>query len=71
MATARKKSEDKGKTTQLRPYGEIGAEKGCKAALVTALARHQGWAPGKLVSEKDFDAALEALNVRPMGGGSN
>ncbi len=33
-----------------------------------ALCRNEGWAPGKLVTQKEFDAALNKLEHRPMGG---
>ncbi|MHC1750930.1 hypothetical protein [Humidesulfovibrio sp.] len=34
-----------------------------------ALCRFAGWAPGKAVSEAEFEKALEGLAKRPMGGG--
>lgn len=33
-----------------------------------ALCRNEGWAPGKLVTQEEFDAAIKRLEHRPMGG---
>ncbi len=34
-----------------------------------ALVRFMGWAPGKRVSAQEYEAALDALLSRRMGGG--
>lgn len=53
----------------VKPVEDIAAEHGIKASILAALRRSTGWAPGKQVTEGEFEEAIKSLSIRPMGGG--
>lgn len=55
--------------TGLQDVDELIRTHGLPAWQGAALCRFAGWAPGKAVSEAEFETALEGLAKRPMGGG--
>lgn len=55
--------------TGLQDVDELIRAHGLPAWQGAALCRFAGWAPGKAVSEAEFETALEGLAKRPMGGG--
>lgn len=54
---------------ELIDVDELIAARGLPGWQGAALRRYAGWAPGKAVTETDFETALEGLAKRPMGGG--
>lgn len=54
---------------KIRPVEELADEFGTNPSTLAALRRATGWAPGKQVSAADYEAALNSLSNRPMGGG--
>lgn len=63
---AKKKSPPK---PELHDVAELGRNKGMKPHEIAGLTVAKGWAPGRQVSEEEFDAALEAFRNRRQGGG--
>jgi len=67
-------NEDSGKKNSqkmeptLEDVDALIAARGLRAWQGAALCRAEGWALGKMVTQADFDAALERLNTRRMGG---
>jgi hypothetical protein len=53
----------------LRPVEQHAAECNMPAPNLAGMCRANNWAPGKQVTAGEFDEAMEAYAVRPMGSG--
>lgn len=53
---------------QYKTIGEMQALKGTPEAIFRGTCIAQGWRPGKMVTEKEYDAAVASFGSAPMGG---
>ena len=61
--------KNKSQPDDLLPVEEIARARDLPSWETAALMAAAGWAPGKQVSENDFEDALKAFRNRPQGGG--
>ena len=54
---------------ELKPVEDLAGAKNIKSWELAGLMRAAGWAPGKQVSEDEFDLVLDRFRKRPQGGG--
>ena len=47
----------------------LKARKGTKDSVYAGAAAAMGWRPGRMLAEKEYDAAIQAWSRRPAGGG--
>ena len=46
---------------------ELRAKKRTSAPIYSGVCTAQNWGPGKVISEADYDAAVKAFSLAPMG----
>ncbi len=57
------------KETKLFRVSKLAKNRKLPAWELAALRQATGWAPGKQVSKKEFEDAVNKLRDRPQGGG--
>lgn len=56
-------------TEPVRPVERLAEEARLRSWETAGVMRLSGWAPGKEVTQSEFEEALARFRSRPMGGG--
>jgi len=54
---------------RLQPVTVLAMERGVPEHAIAGMCRFYGWAEGKQLTAEDFESAMNAYRVRPMGQG--